>query len=187
MNARAALLTALLAPLLVCAPGPAHAEPRVLEVTHEDGAYTVVAEMVLKAPADEVWRVLTDYPRLGRLSDSILESGVTEGTGGERLVDTVTRSCLGFFCRKVRHRQRMLEHPPTDIVATTVPEGSDFASGTVHWMVAPSAGGGTVIRYEMRVEPAFFIPPLFGQGMVRRALARETQELMAGIEREATR
>lgn len=175
--------------LALCAlsAAAAYASPGTVTVDHHDGEYTVIAELEIKAPLDAAWRVLTDYPGLGRLSDAILESRVVEHAGAGTLVDTVTKRCFGPFCNEVRHRQYVFEYPPTDIVAITVPDASDFSSGTVRWMFAPTENGDTFLRYEMRVVPTFFIPPLIGQGIVRRALTRETRELIEGIEREVAR
>lgn len=173
--------------LLAVLPAAAEAASATLAVEHERGEYRVILAAEIAAPRAQVWRVITDYPHLSRLSSVIRESRVVECDGDGIIVDTVTRACHGPFCRTLRHRQRLLETPPGSIVAETIGEASDFSSGTVRWHLADSGDGGTVLHYDMRIRPAFFVPPLIGPGMIRRALERETRELIDGIEREAAR
>lgn len=166
-------------------PAVAAASATGISVESARGEYTVRLEASFNAPPEAVWRVITDYDNLSRISPTIRESGRVEHDGDELLVDTVTRACYAFFCRTLKHRQQLHETPHTEIVAETVPEASDFSSGVARWKLARTGDGGTRLEYEMKVRPAVFVPPLIGPAFVRRSLERETRALLEGIEREA--
>lgn len=155
----------------------------VVDVTSSRGLYTVRVDARVAAPPAAVWRALTDYGNLSRLSGAIRTSRIVERTVDGALVDTVTRTChAAVFCRTLRHRQRVVERPPGLIVAVTDPAHSDFSEGTAEWRLTAD-GAQTLLQYRMTVRPAVFVPPLVGPPLVRRALDRESAALIRGIER----
>lgn len=155
----------------------------VIEVSSARGAYVVEVDATIDVPRPVVWKLLTDYQNLDRLSDSIRRSGVVErAADGTVVVDTFTHTCFGPFCRTLRHRQRVTETPVERIVSVTDAAHSDFADGRAEWLLH-DAGSGTRIVYLMRVRPTIFVPPLIGPRMVRYGIRREVRALLAGLER----
>lgn len=72
------------------------------------------------------------------------------------------------------------------ILAEIVPEGSDFRSGTMRWSVTSIGPAATRVDYAATMEPAVFIPPLFGRTMIRNMLEREVLLSAEKLETEAS-
>jgi hypothetical protein len=144
-----------------------------LETAHDDGRYTVSFEVVLDAPRDKVWRIMTDYEQLPRVSKIITASRVLERRDADRHRVSVTlEACVLIFCKSVHRTVDIEAWPQTDIRVSEVPEQSDFRHGAEHWRVA-AEGAQTRLRYHAEVEPDFFIPPLIGPPVVKYFLRRE--------------
>lgn len=185
-------MTRLLVALLLAAAGDASAmRVESLVVTHSAGVFAVDAVLVLAASPAAVRAALTDFNHLTRLSPAILESRVLRVTPEGTLVFTRSRGCAGWFCRELRK---------TELI--TLGDGTIHAEAVADDIVGKSAGTSTVAhsvtdwrivavgdttRLELRsvVDPAFFVPPLVGPALIKKAMLLETEQLARGLERAA--
>lgn len=155
----------------------------LLETTHDNGRYTVSFEVVLDAARDKVWRIMTDYERLPRVSKIITESRVLKQEGANRHRVSVTlEACVLFFCKTVKRVVDIEARPQTEIVVTDDPAFSNFSYAVERWRVT-AEGPRTRLNYTAEVVPNFFIPPLIGPPVVKYFLRREIQ--ITAIEVEA--
>ena len=155
------------------------AEVVTVGVTHEDGIYHVTIEALLDAPRDAVFAVLTDYARWADVNDMIEESVVLEGaTPAEQLV---AEGCALGFCKTFTQVQWMRASDGRRIDAEIVPERSDMRSGWAKTELS-DAGGRTRFRYEMSLEPDFWVPPLIGPWIIQRKLRAESIQTAAAVE-----
>ena len=146
-----------------------------LETTHDDGRYTVTFEVVLAAPRDKVWRIMTDYERLPRVSKIITESRVLQRTDANRhRVGVTLEACVLFFCKTVKRVVDIEARPQTEITVTEDPASPHFRSAVERWRVA-AEGPATRLHYTAELVPNFFIPPLIGPPVVKYFLRREIQ------------
>jgi len=161
------------------------AEVQRFELERIGNRYSVSVTATLDASRDAVWRVITDYARLTRLSAAIREGEVLSADKAQGVrVRSLTHLCALIFCKDVKQVQRIREQATGELEATTEPEGSDLAYGYARWQVVP-AGRGSSLLIQFVLEPAFWIPPLVGSLAIKSALRQETQGLMQGIERAA--
>lgn len=144
-----------------------------LETTHDNGRYTVSFEVVLDAPRDKVWQIMTDYERLPRVSKIITESRVLKQESANRhRVGVTLEACVMIFCKTVKRVVDIEARPQSEIVVTDDPAHSNFRYAVERWRVA-AEGARTRLKYNAEVVPNFFIPPLIGPPVVKYFLRRE--------------
>lgn len=132
--------------------------------------------MLVPGDSKAVYRMLTDYDHLDVVNPSIVESrllGVAED--GANLVYTVLKSCVLFFCKRMRRVEKVFERGDGVIEAGIVPEQSDFTWGESMWKVS-SEGKDSRIHYRAGFKPGFSVPPGIGPVLVRYALRRELRQ-----------
>ncbi|BAV32507.1 hypothetical protein SCL_0184 [Sulfuricaulis limicola] len=154
-----------------------------LETTHANGRYTVSFEVLLDAPRDKVWQIMTDYERLPRVSKIITESRILKQTdANHHRVGVTLEACVLIFCKTVKRMVDIEARPQTEISVSEVPEQSDFREGNEHWQVV-AEGAKTRLHYTAELVPDFFIPPLIGPPVVKYFLRREIR--LTALEVEA--
>ena len=158
-------------------------ESTMLEVEREEDTYSLYAEMVVDAPVDEVYSVLSDYDRLERLSDLVKEADLVASPAEHRhRVHSVSELCILLFCGKVVQEQEVYETPDREILALTIPGRSNLEEGVIHWRLQ-AAGDGTRLTVYSRIVPGFWVPPLIGPWAVKNALSDQVLETAENIER----
>jgi hypothetical protein len=160
---------------------------RILDssVTLDDGVYSISVAARIAAPADTVYRFITDYDRLTTINTAIRESRIIRTDGPDRhRVRTVIRACILFFCRSVLQVQDMERHAGHRLVAVIIPEASDFRQGRAEWRLA-GAGADTTMYFEAKLEPAFWVPPVIGPWLFRNKIVSELLESAAHMEAAA--
>ena len=177
--------SAILLAASLCSGAPASARAVELlsaEAARADGRYSAHVEMRVHAPAARVRAFLTDYDHLDRLNGAIVESTLLARIDATRVrVRIRARTCFLFIICFTKTQIQEAREGPTAIHATILSEGSDFKSGWVRWEMTPEQGQ-TRVRFDTEMEPDFWLPPLIGPGLVKRALVAEAIETMTTIE-----
>lgn len=163
---------------------PAHAlEIRTTEVAHSGGRYTIAFDVRIDAPTPAVRRLMTDYSRLSRLSDTVVDSEVlARGAGGQQRLRMRLKGCILFFCRTVHKVEDVATEANGDIVTRAVPGAGDFSYSVERWQILPE-DNRTRIRYTGEMVPAFFVPPLIGPAIMKYKVRKELTEIVAKVER----
>ena len=76
----------------------------------------------------------------------------------------------------------MREDNAGHIHTTVVPALSDFRAGSSDWWLTAPAPGQTRIRFDYRIQPDFWIPPLLGTLLIKSLLRREAQRTIDTLE-----
>ena len=173
--------------VLALLPGLATAADfRRLDVSRDGDDYQIQALVYVAAPPQAVFAVLTDYEHFTRISGSIVASRrVQQLDANDALVYTDTRFCALFFCRHLKEMQRVTQTPPGDIVSTVLPEQSDNVQSGSASLHMEAEGVGTLLHWQIRLQPGFWVPPLFGPYLVERSLRAEGRRSADGVERLA--
>jgi len=152
-------------------------------VTHDAGVYTLTLNAGIDAPIDNVRDMLTAYDHLERVNPAVKESSVmyTFGPRSHR-VYTRIEACVAFFCKRLLQVWDVRETPGGDIMATIVPEASNFKSGHAYWILR-EVNGKTYLHFTTVIEPSFWVPPLIGPWLIRHTLRREALESIENLER----
>ena len=152
-------------------------------VTHDAGVYTLTLNAKIDAPIYNVRDMLTAYDHLERVNPAVKESSVmyTFGPRSHR-VYTRIEACVAFFCKRLLQVWDVKETPGGDIMATIVPEASNFKSGHAYWILR-EVNGKTRLHFTTVIEPSFWVPPLIGPWLIRHTLRREALESIENLER----
>jgi hypothetical protein len=182
---RTAMFLFAMAGCCLYAPVLAAGEVIKLAVSDSQGVYQVALEMILNAPVNDVYAVITDYAHIYRVDSSIVESKILDAPDPSvTRVKTVINDCVLSFCRDIRRVEDVRQVGDHNIYAVIVPQLSNVRSGATHWQLYP-IGDKTRINYDMTLEPGFFVPPLVGDYLVEKKIKEETLSCFNNIERIA--
>jgi hypothetical protein len=147
------------------------AEIRTLDFTRDDDNYHVVSDVYIAAAPSAVYGVLIDYENLDRVSSAFLETRFIEPIkDGRGLVFLHMEACVLFFCRDVKLTEEIRVVPESRVEVTIIPDKSDLHYGWSSWEIT-SEDDGSLVRYELKMQPSFWIPPVIGP-MIMKAVAR---------------
>jgi hypothetical protein len=154
-------------------------------VTHRDDGFKIAFDAVVDAPTQQVYAVLADYARLGKLNPIITAISVEVApTGRGERVRSVIKACVWFFCRQIVQVEDVTEPDANTIVAHIVPGAGDFESGSCFWRVT-NEGPRTRLHYEATRVAGFWIPPLIGPWVIRRTVREQLETSIVVLERLA--
>jgi len=162
------------------------ADVEVVQLSYKGERYFMTLEARIDASPEAVLGVITDYPAMPALHRRVKESRVVSQIDEHTSeVFTLLKGCIAFvFCKTVRRVERVVEIPPDELLATVIPERSDFAYGRVRWTLTPH-GDGTLLRYQSETEPKFWVPGLLGDALVARSLGRTAEQMIQRVEDQA--
>jgi len=175
------LVNLLLAGILLCLP--VHAGDVIeAEVIHDSGVYTLSLDAWISSPVPKVHHMLTDYTHLERVNPAVKKSTIIETYSPDHhRVHTLIEACVAFFCKKLIQVWDVEHQSDHIIVATIVPELSNFRSGNANWVLRKESGG-TRLRFTTQLEPSFWVPPLIGPWLIRYKLRKEALESVDNLE-----
>lgn len=155
------------------------------KVDHRDKRYFMEIEALINADSIVVKRLLTDYNHLKRLNDVIKESYIVYSLDDiSHRVYLNAESCITFFCKSITQVQDIEELPGNVIIATIVPEKSDFDYAHARWKIS-AEGARTRIFFNTDLRPSFWVPPLIGPPLIESKLREEAIRTIEGLERLA--
>lgn len=156
-----------------------------ITVTHRNDGFKIVFDGVVDAPAQQVYEVLADYARLGKLNPVITAISVDSAPNGRgERVRSVIKACVWFFCTQIVQVEDVTEPDRNTIVAHIVPGAGDFESGWCFWRVTDK-GPRTRLHYEATRVAAFWIPPLIGPWAIKRTVREQFESGIVVLERLA--
>ncbi len=170
--------------LLTIAPALAGEVMNVV-VERFENRYVVEVDARFTASVERLRALLTDYPHLNRINDSIQHSEVLEVNSPQHhCVRTEAKVCVAMLCKKIVQVQDVSVLPDGNILATIHATRSDFSYGVARWefWVEDSM---THMRFRSEIEPAFWVPPIIGPWLIQRALQDEALKSVANLERLA--
>lgn len=179
-----ALRAAALLSLLLCLPLHA-ADTERAEISFQGRTYQYTFVARLKANAQDVHAVVTDFEHMKRVNDDIVESRVLHRyDNGELKRLLKLRHCILVFCFDMDFVERVKESPG-HLTTTMVPEESTFVDGTANWQIEALGDDSTRISVSARQTPRFWIPPVLGPLILKKVFMSEVAETCANIERIA--
>lgn len=154
-----------------------------ISITERGGQYEARIVALFDAPAEYVYGVITDYKHIYRINPSIVESELLPAQeDGVIRVRNRIEHCIAIFCIEVEMVEDVVEVGDGHLVAMTVPELSNFESGTAMWHVRPFGEGRARVQYLASIKPDFFIPPVIGSLIIKSKLREEITTSFSRIE-----
>ena len=168
---------------LLLMPTAGHsAEMRSVEVEHDDGTYTMVSAVWFDATVEQVYIVFRDWDLSSKFSSSIVEAHDMEPDAQGRPQFYIrNRGCVLFFCKSFERQGYVEELPNKVLRAFANPETSDFHFSDESWKFV-AEDGGTVVTYDLRMSPKFWIPPAIGPYLIMRKLKNDGGDAIHRIE-----
>lgn len=156
-----------------------------VSVEHFEQRYVVEIDARFNTSAERLRELLTDFPNLNRINDSIQSSEVLEVNSPQHhCVRTVAKVCVAMLCKKIVQVQDVSVLPDGNLLATIRATRSDFSYGEARWDFWKE-NTMTRMRFRSEIEPAFWVPPLIGPWLIRRALQEEAVKSVVNLERLA--
>lgn len=180
MNAWHIVLACLLLPLRAGA-----AEMRSVEVAYEEGIYTLESVVYFDVARAAVFDVFLDWDLAVDFSSIIVEAknvGPDEQGGMGYYIHN--RGCFLFFCKTTQRHGSVTSEGNSVIYAIADPATSDFELSEETWIFTDE-GVGTIVHYELRMKPSFWVPPVVGPYMIKRKLRSDGSEAIDRIEKIA--
>ncbi|MGF1604380.1 MAG: SRPBCC family protein [Thermosynechococcaceae cyanobacterium] len=124
-------------------------QPGHLSVTGENGTYK--GQVLVQAPAETVWKVLTDYGNFKDFMPDIAESKMISSQGNQKVYEQVNVFRVLAFSKQARVRLAATETYPNQVAFKVVQGDVDSLQGT--WTLTSPAPGQVLISHEVTVIP----------------------------------
>lgn len=163
-------------------------EVRESTIHFEGRTYHYRFAVDIDAPLEAVRAVVTDYDNLQRINNDVMQSLVLERYDERRLKRRMwINHCLLVFCFDLYFVENVDLLDDGRIRTTIIPAESNFRSGQSVWRLEALGDSLTRISVEANQTPDFWIPPVIGPLVFKRAFFNEVRETGRNIEREAKR
>ena len=170
--------------LLSAATGPTAqaAEMLGIEVDYDKGIYTMNSEVWFDATVEQVYQIFRYWDNSSKFSSAITESrDIEPDAEGRPQFYVRNKGCVLFFCTSFERQGYVKAEPNEVIYAFVNPEISDFHLSNESWRFE-KRDGGTVVIYDLRMQPKFWIPPGIGPYLIKRKMRNSGSEALDRIE-----
>ena len=158
------------------------AELRDVVVEKEGDRYHLTSITYFEATQSQLYNVLIDFDKYPLFSSAFVEAENREpDEQGRPQFYTLMEGCALLFCKAYVRVGYLELQPEFDIVAIVDPEQSNFAYSRERWQLIPE-GKGTIMIYDFEMEPGFWVPPLIGPYVIKRALRASGSNAVNRIE-----
>ena len=153
-----------------------------VEVEMKDGRYHLSSSTYFVATRAQLYKVLTDYTQYTKFSSAFVEAeNLAPDEQGRPRFYTRLEGCVLLFCKSYVRFGHLELKPEYDIVAISDPELSNFNYSRERWQLT-TKGEGTLLKYEFEMEPGFWVPPIVGPYVIKRALRSGGRDAVDRIE-----
>jgi len=153
-----------------------------IEVDHEQGIYSMTSEVWFDASVEQVYEVFRYWDNSAEFSSAIVESrDVEPDAQGRPQFYVRNKGCVLFFCTSFERRGYVEAELNKVILAFVIPETSDFHLSNESWRFE-KRNGGTVVIYDLEMQPKFWIPPGIGPYFIKRKLRNSGGDAIDRIE-----
>ncbi len=178
---RSAMLLGVLLGFLVCNNANA-VEDLTVEAKRSGSAVAVEARATIRAPADLIWRTLTDYDHLSEFIPGMRDSKLIDRRGPAAIVEQHGEAEFLVFSYGIDVVVESAEYPPDRIEIHVVSGNLRRLEGA--YRLSPGDEEGTwVLRWSGLVEPTLPVPSFLAVGLMRRNVEAQFSGMVAEIEK----
>ena len=162
------------------------AEIKTATVQYEDGTYSLTFEAILAAPQADVYRIITDYNRLNRLTDIINTSALLTRPGVSPAKRQIKlHVCILIYCRQGTLVETVTEYNMDTIFAVIIPEESVIDFGESYWQAIFLGKHSTQFSLTSQLRLGFWLPPVIGPWLIGKKMIRELSVMVDRLEQLA--
>jgi len=165
----------------LCVPVPATAQQISIETAAQGDLVTVTASAEMQVDPSTVWHVISDYDHLAEFIPDMRSSRLIQRDGDQVLVEQTGVFGILFFQQHIEVKLAVVEFPLQRIVAHAI--GGNLKELEGHYELESLPAGTIRLSYSGRLVPDFPVPPIVGNIMVRRLLARQFTAMVREIVR----
>lgn len=166
----------------ICSMPAIAAEMLEVEVDYQEGVYMMNSSVWFDAPIADVYEIFSRWDYSAEFSSAIVEARDIEADAlGRPQYYVRNRGCVLFFCRSFERRGHAQLQTNEWLTAQANPETSDFHRSDERWDFV-ARDGGTVVSYDLKMKPKFWIPPGIGPFMIMRKLKNDGGDAIDRIE-----
>ena len=158
------------------------------EMKFVGSAYRYKFTITVEGPIDSVREIVTDYDHLDRINADIIKSEIIKRYDETKLKRRLwLNHCILVFCFDLHFVEDVETLNDGSIRTTVISNESNFRHGVATWRLESITDTSTRISVEAEQEPDFWIPPVIGPLLFKRAFITEVRKTAHNIEREARR
>lgn len=157
------------------------AENYGVKIERNGKTYQLEITARIVATPQRVLQLLSDYLNLDKINDAILLSEILQQDENKQRVKLITEACVFFFCKTFTHVQDVIDNDGI-IIATIIPQFSDFKDGWAKWSVTTEPDGNAKLHVVTHLTPNFWVPPVIGPLLIKRKLSSETIDTIKRLE-----
>jgi ribosome-associated toxin RatA of RatAB toxin-antitoxin module len=161
------------------------AAPALVDVQREQSSLRVRASATLHVDAQTVWDTLVGYEQLPEFIPDMLSSRTVRRDGVRAVVEQRGRAGLGVFKQSFSVTLAVQEMPLREVDAQAI--AGDFNRFDASYRLYAGSDGRTRIDYTALIEPKSRMLPVVGVPVLRLAIHRQFEAMVAEIERRAAR
>lgn len=177
---RAAVVVALVSALPAFA-----ADLRDVRVERDGELYQMRSEVYFAVERVALYEVFRDWNLSPQFSSWVVEARNLEPDDTGRPGFYIrNHGCMLFICKTLVREGYVADRPYEVIRASADAERSDFSISNETWRFE-SEGDGTLVVYELDMEPKFWVPPVIGPWVIKRKLRNDGRDALDRIERIA--
>ncbi len=151
-----------------------------VQVTRQENAFQVDAELLVAVGRRVAWQVLTDYNNLASFVPGIRSSRIVSAPGEPLLVEQKGESGFLFFRVPIEVVARVDEVPFGAVRFQSV--GGNLTNKRAEWDLLRH-DHATHVNYRANITPGFLLPPLIGPAIV----GRDVRIMLESVAREMLR
>jgi hypothetical protein len=158
------------------------AELREVQVERDDDHYQLNSSAWFNVSQDALYAVLTNHDLFTKFTSAIAESrNVEPDDQGRPQFYSRMEGCVLLWCKSFDRNGYLLLQPKTEIIAISNPDNSDFRLSEERWELIPE-GDGTLLVYQFKMVPDFWVPPVIGPYFIVRSLRAGGEKAIDRIE-----
>lgn len=146
-------------------------ESIVRTIDLDNGITRVTGKILIDAPPEDVWTVITDYNNHQNFIPKVLESRLLSNNGTRQVLYQRGKSGMLFF-RKTVQITLQVESEPVSRISFKILEG-DFRIYQGNWLLEALPGKrASMLTFEATIQPDFFAPSFFVRSVQKNDLPK---------------
>ncbi|PZD73294.1 hypothetical protein C1752_02242 [Acaryochloris thomasi RCC1774] len=156
-------------------------QPGQVSVTGQNGQYR--GEVLVQAPADMAWKVLTDYENFKNFLPNVSESRVISAEGNQKVFEQVNVFRVLTFTKQARVKMASTESYPKQVSFQVMEGDVKDLKGT--WTISSPAPNQVLISHEVTVVPKDSDNKTMFFGIYKNSLKKTIAAVGKEVERRA--